>query len=316
MFSATSTPLRPRNDVTWRSVMISRPATLRREKFALLIEQEQDARVPFEDIAVIVLNHREITLTHSVLSACGEYGIGLFSTGPTHHPNGVFLPFLPHSRATRMLRLQLALGKPAAKRAWQTIIQAKIQNQADCLKLADKPGVERLESLARRVRSGDPDNLESQASAVYFRALFGNDFHRGQPRWINAALDYGYAVFRAAIARGLVAHGFLPALGLFHASEQNTFNLADDLIEPYRPLVDLHVIGHSLGHGMDDLLPMDKVPLVSLLNVDMAMPRGTMSALTSIEQAVESLARLYEGGSETLLELPCIIGLALHQHEC
>lgn len=302
--------------MTWRSVMISRPATLRRDKFALLVEQEQDARVPFEDIAVIVLNHREITLTHSVLSACGEYGIGLFSTGPTHHPNGVFLPFLPHSRATRMLRLQLALGRPAAKRAWQTLIQAKIQNQASCLKLAEKPGVERLESLARRVRSGDPDNLESQASAVYFRVLFGNDFHRGQPRWINAALDYGYAVFRAAIARGLVAHGFLPALGLFHASEQNAFNLADDLIEPYRPLVDLHVSKHSLGHGVDDLLPMDKVPLVSLLNVDMAMPRGTMSALTSIEQAVESLARLYEGGSEILLELPQLTGLALHQHEC
>jgi CRISPR-associated protein Cas1 len=296
--------------------MISRPATLRREKFALLIKQEQDARVPFEDIAVIVLNHREITLTHSVLSACGEHGIGLFSTGPTHHPNGVFLPFLPHSRATRMLRLQLALGKPAAKRAWQTIIQAKIQNQAACLKLAGKPGMERLESLARRVRSGDPDNLESQASAVYFRALFGNDFHRGQPRWINAALDYGYAVFRAAIARGLVAHGFLPALGLFHASEQNAFNLADDLIEPYRPMVDLHVIAHSLGHGVDDLLPMDKAALVSLLNVDMAMPRGTMSALTSIEQTVESLARLYEGNSEALLELPRLTGLALHQHEC
>ena len=302
--------------MAWRSVMISRPATLRRDKFALLIEQVQDARVPFEDIAVIVLNHAEITLTHSVLSACGEYGIGLFSSGPTHHPNGVFLPFLPHSRATRILRLQLALGRPAAKRAWQTIIQAKIQSQADCLKLADKPGVERLESLARRVRSGDPDNLESQASALYFRALFGNDFHRGQPRWINAALDYGYAVLRAAIARGLVAHGFLPALGLFHASEQNAFNLADDLIEPYRPLVDLHVIAHCIGHDVDDLLPADKVPLVSLLNVDMAMPRGTMSALTSIEQAVESLARLFDGGSENLLELPRLIGLALHQHEC
>jgi len=166
------------------------------------------------------------------------------------------------------------------------------------------------------VRSGDPDNLESQASALYFRALFGNDFHRGQPRWINAALDYGYAVIRAAIARGLVAHGFLPALGLFHSSEQNAFNLADDLIEPYRPLVDLHVIQHRLGHVVDDLLPADKVPLVSLLNVDMAMPRGTMSVLSSIEQAVESLARLHEGGSETLLELPRLIGLALHQHEC
>lgn len=302
--------------MTWRSVMISRPAILRRDKFALLIEQEQNARVPFEDIAVIVLNHREITLTHSVLSACGEYGIGLFSTGPTHHPNGVFLPFQPHSRGTRMLRLQLALGRPAAKRAWQAIIQTKIQNQASCLKLADKPGGERLESLARRVRSGDPDNLESQASAVYFRALFGNDFHRGQPRWINAALDYGYAVFRAAIARGLVAHGFLPALGLFHASEQNAFNLADDLIEPYRPLVDLHVIKHCTGHGVDDLLPMDKAALVSLLNMDMAMPRGIMSVLSSIEHAVESLARLYEDSSEILLELPLLIGLALHQYEC
>lgn len=302
--------------MTWRSVMISRPATLRRDKFALLVEQEQAARVPFEDIAVIVLNHHDITLTHSVLSACGEYGIGLFSLGPTHHPNGVFLPFLPHSRATRMLRLQLALGKPAAKRAWQTIIQAKINNQATCLKLANLAGVGRLESLARRVRSGDPDNLESQASSVYFRALFGNGFHRGQPLWVNAALDYGYAIFRAAIARGLVAHGFLPALGLFHASEQNAFNLADDLIEPYRPLVDLHVIHHCFGHAVDDLLPADKVPLVNLLNVDVNMPRGTMSALTSIEQAVESLARLYEGGSETLLELPRVIGLALHRHEC
>lgn len=302
--------------MTWRSVMISRPATLRREKFALLIEQEQTARVPFEDIAVIVLNHREITLTHPVLSACGEYGIGLFATGPNHHPNGVFMPFLPHSRATRMLHLQLDLGRPAAKRAWQAIIQAKIGNQAACLKLTDNPGVERLESLARQVRSGDPDNLESQASGLYFRALFGNSFHRGQPRWINAALDYGYTVFRAAIARGLVAHGFLPALGLFHASGQNAFNLADDLIEPFRPLVDLHVSKHRTGHDVDELQPADKAALVGLLNVDMAMPRGTMSALSSIEQAVESLARIYEGGNAGLLELPQLIGLAAHQYEC
>lgn len=302
--------------MTWRSVMISRPATLRREKFALLVEQEQTARLPFEDIAIIVLNHREITLTHPVLSACGEYGIGLFSTGPNHQPNGVFMPFLPHSRATRMLRLQLALGRPAAKRAWQSIIQAKIGNQATALNLTGTPGAERRESLARRVRSGDPDNLESQASGLYFRALFGSNFHRGQPRWINAALDYGYAVLRAAIARGLVAHGFLPALGLFHASEQNAFNLADDLIEPFRPLVELHVFKHRTGHEVDELQPTDKAALVSLLNVDLDMPRGTMSALSAVEQAVESLARLYEGNGEGSLELPQLIGLAQHQYEC
>ena len=109
--------------MTWRSVVISRPAKLRREQFRLAIAQEQTAFVPFEDIAVIVLNHREITLTHPVLSACGEYGISLFATGDTHHPSGVFLPFLSHSRATRWLRLQLDLPRPVAKQAWASIIR-------------------------------------------------------------------------------------------------------------------------------------------------------------------------------------------------
>ena len=103
--------------MVWRSVVINQPARLKREHFALLVEQDQAARVPFEDIAVIVLNHREITLTHPVLSACAEYGIGLYATGDNHQPSGVFLPFQSHSRATKMLRLQLALDKPTGKRA-------------------------------------------------------------------------------------------------------------------------------------------------------------------------------------------------------
>ena len=230
-----------RCDVVWRSVVISQPAKLKREYHALVVEQAQAARVPFEDIAVIVLNHREITLTHPVLSACAEYGIGLYSTGDNHQPNGVFLPFLQHSRATRMQRLQLDLNKPTAKRAWATIVQSKIRNQAQCMRLHGVSDPERLESYARRVRSGDTDNMEAQASAYYFPQMFGRSFHRSQAVWVNAALDYGYAIMRGACARALVAHGMLPSLGLFHSSEQNAFNLADDLIEPYRPIVDLHV---------------------------------------------------------------------------
>jgi len=300
--------------VVWRSVMISRPAKLRREHYSLAIEQEETAFVPFEDIAVIVLNHREITLTHPVLSACGEYGISLFATGDTHHPSGVFLPFLPHSRATRWLRLQLGLPRPLAKQTWATIVRKKIANQAACLQLMGIDGVDRLESYARRVRSGDSENMEGQAAAFYFTKLFGKDFQRGQVRWANAALDYGYAVLRGTIARGLVAHGLLPSIGLFHASEQNAFNLADDLIEPFRPLVDLFVAKHRAADG-DELQPMDKTELVSLLNVDMAMPRGVMSALAAIEHTVESLARIYDGGGESLLELPTLIGLRQHQRE-
>lgn len=301
--------------MTWRSVVISRPAKLRREQFRLAIEQEQTAFVPFEDIAVIVLNHREITLTHPVLSACGEYGISLFATGDTHHPSGVFLPYLSHSRATRWLRLQLDLPRPVAKQAWASIIRKKIGNQSGCLRLVGRDGSDRLDSYARRVRSGDVGNLEGQAAAFYFTQLFGKGFHREQPRFSNAALNYGYAILRGAIARGLVAHGLLPTLGLFHASEQNAFNLADDVIEPFRPLVDLFVTKMK-PQPDDELHPEDKVALVGLLNVDVGMPRGKMSVLSAIEHTIESLARVYDGGSETLLELPSIIGLEQHRLEC
>lgn len=298
----------------WRSVMISRPAKLRREHFSLAIEQEQTAFVPFEDIAVIVLNHQEINLTHPVLSACAEYGIGLYATGRNHQPSGVFLPFLQHSRTTRLMRKQLDIAKPLAKQAWAAIVRRKIENQAQCLQLAKRKGDDRLTSYANRIRSGDADNLEGQAAAFYFPQLFGLGFYRAEERWANAALDYGYAVFRGAIARGLVAHGLHPPIGLFHASEQNAFNLADDLIEPFRPLVDLHVYKHPASTE-SDLSPEDKAALVALLNVDVAMPQGKMSALSAIEYAVESLARLYEQ-DDSNLDLPQLIGLHTHVLEC
>jgi CRISP-associated protein Cas1 len=300
--------------MVWRSIVISKPAKLRRESFSLVVEQEQIARVPFEDIAVIVLNHREISLTHPVLSACGEHGISLFATGDNHQPIGVFLPFLQHSRATRMQRLQLNIDRPLAKRTWAAIVRVKIANQAACLRLAQRSGDERLIAFSQRVRSGDTDNMEARASGYYFPTLFDANFHRAQERWSNAALNYGYAVLRGAIARGLVAHGFLPSVGLFHRSEQNAFNLADDVIEPFRPLVDLHVVKQlipdsDLGR---DLSPADKVALVGLLNVDVVMPRGTMSVLSAIEQCIESLVRVHESESEVALELPEIAGLQQH----
>ncbi len=298
----------------WRSVMISRPAKLRREHFSLAIEQEKTAYVPFEDIAIIVLNHREIQLTHPVLSACADYGIGLYATGDNHQPNGVFLPFLAHSRTTRLMRRQMDIPRPLAKQGWANIVRRKIENQTAVLRFCAKNGVDRMDSYSRRVRSGDQENLEGQAAAFYFTQLFGQGFYRAEERWANAALDYGYAVLRGAIARGLVAHGMHPPIGLFHASEQNAFNLADDLIEPFRPLVDLHVAKHpAMTEG--DLSSQDKAALVALLNVDVGMPQGKMSALSAIEYAVESLARLFEQG-DSELELPTLIGLQPHRLEC
>ncbi|MBP9800387.1 MAG: type II CRISPR-associated endonuclease Cas1 [Sterolibacterium sp.] len=307
--------------MVWRSLVISRPTRLRREHFSLAVEQEATAFVPFEDIAVVVLDHRDITLTHAVLAACAEYGIGLYVTGQNHQPAGVFLPYLSHSRTTRLLRQQLALSRPLAKQAWAALVRRKIENQATCLHLAGREGTDRLESLARRVRSGDAENLEGQASAFYFPRLFGHGFQRSDQMAagrINALLNYGYAILRGAITRAIVAHGLHPPLGLFHASEQNAFNLADDLIEPFRPLVDLHVFQHtrisSNGAQETEFTPTDKAALIALLHVDIALPQGSMSVLNAIEYGVESLVRLLEN-SEMLLELPRLTGLQPHPPE-
>ena len=156
--------------------------------------------------------------------------------------------------------------------------------------------------------------LKAKRQRFYFAQLFGPDFHRGEERWVNAALNYGYAVLRGAIARGLVAHGLHPTVGLFHDSEQNAFNLADDLIEPFRPVVDLHVRKHAALTECE-LRPADKTALIGLLNIDVGMPQGSMSVLSAIEYAVESLFRLYEQDDSTL-ELPVLTGLQPHRLEC
>jgi CRISPR-associated protein Cas1 len=168
-----------------------------------------------------------------------------------------------------------------------------------------------MASFARQVRSGDSTMMESQAAAFCFARVFGSHFRRSQLIWTNTALNYGYAILRGAIARGLVAHGFFPSIGLFHRSEQNAFNLADDMIEPFRPIVDLHVAMHR-DDDKCNLSTADKSLLVALLNIDIEMPRGRMSVLSAIEQSIESLARTMDRGSEKLLELPTLIGLEQH----
>jgi CRISP-associated protein Cas1 len=302
--------------VSWRSVTISNPARLRRDHFGLRIEQEDVAHVPFEDIAVIVLDHPQISLTQPLLAACAEYGVAMFTTDETHTPAGVFLPFQQHTRCVKMLRLQLALSRPRTKQAHAALIRAKLLNQARCLELAGHEGHARLRSYANRVRSGDPENLEAQGSAFYFPALFGKGFRRSDDNAMNASLNYGYAILRAAVARSLVAHGLHPAKGLFHDSEQNAFNLADDLLEPFRPIVDLQTV-ELQGDGDSvqvALTSAQRAKLVALLHHDVQVREGVTSVLSAIEGVVESLCRYLQEEGE--LELPQLIPLAPHDIDC
>ena len=298
--------------MAWRSVVITQPARLKLEQRALLVEQDAgNVRVPLEDISVLIIDQPQVTLSAALLSACATRQIAVITVDETHTPNGVLLPHLPHSRALQVMRKQLDMSQPRRKRLWQGIVQRKIGNQADVLDSYGLTAAHLLRQMASDVKSGDSSHLESQAAQAYFRALFGLGFSRAQERLHNAALNYGYSVIRSALARNLVAYGFITAFGLHHKSEQNAFNLADDLIEPFRPILDAHVLG-KLPPCIDEreLNREDKAYLVSVLHQDVAMLNasglsGHSTLLAATEAIVISLVQRLEDEA-THLHMPAL----------
>ena len=296
--------------MAWRSVMISRPSRLSLKNRALKVEQDDGTvTVPLEDIAALVIEHAQISLTSQLLSACADRQIAVITVDDTHHPNGVLLAHLPHSRAGKILRAQLAMGQPQRKRLWQVIIKQKISNQSAVLHHhGHRKQANHLRALSKAVRSGDSNNKEAHAAQHYFSVLFGRGFSRKHARFHNAALNYGYAIIRAAIARSLVAYGFLTALGLHHHSEQNSFNLADDLIEPFRPLLDHYLLYHFIEAEEEHLLPSHKACLVNVLHEDITLINAAgeqyrSTLLAAIDSVVISLSQQLVNGNH-LLTLP------------
>lgn len=280
--------------MAWRSVIISNPAQLSCKQGRMQIVQGgETVSVPLEDIAVLVIDHPQVTLTAHLLSACADCQLAVITVNQSHIPNGIFHAYLPHSRALKVMRQQLALTEPHKKRLWQTVIRQKLINQAAVLANARlQDAFEELSGLAHQVRSGDPDNYEAHGAQIYFSALFGKGFNRSDEIALNAALNYGYSIVRGAIARSLVSHGFLPAFGLHHCSEQNAFNLADDLLEPYRPVVDQFV--YQKHHALVELDSSVKASLMGLLHhdvprVDHGEVAGTSTMLALVDATVISL---------------------------
>ncbi len=287
--------------------MISNPSRLDCRNGSIRISQDDEvAHVPIEDVSVIVLATTQVQISGALLSALADAQIALFTIGSDHHPNGVLLPFLSHSRSLQVMRRQLAMKLPPQKRLWQRIVRQKIRNQACVLaEMGRRDPV--LEGLAEEVRSGDSFNTEAHAAHRYFRGLWGQDFTRSQDRFANLAMNYGYAVVRASIARTLVAYGFLPAFGIFHRSEQNAFNLADDLLEPFRPLIDAHIRRQWRNEPDRELLPADKPYLVTILNQDfLTTASERMTCLATINLCVQSLTRWLEETDPANVVLPML----------
>ncbi|MGL6225117.1 MAG: type II CRISPR-associated endonuclease Cas1 [Thermoguttaceae bacterium] len=245
------------------------PARLRMRLRQLIIEPKDapPQTVPFEDIAVLLISHPQVTLSQSVLENIAESGCVLIACNRKSLPVGMFLPLTGHHQPSRRIQLQINAPQPLLKRAWQQIIQAKISAQGTLLRQLFGTDVGLL-GIAGRVKSGDTGNLEAQAARRYWKQLFaGYDFLRNPDGddTINLRLNFGYGVLRGIVARAVCATGFNPTIGLHHHNQYNAYCLADDLMEPFRPLVDRVVREQLEKGGCHQLTPTVKEELIAPL---------------------------------------------------
>ena len=297
----------------FRNIFISTPASLSIKNEQLSIQQEHTVTLPLEDISGIMIDSPRVTITAYTLSQMALQGITVYFTDEKHMPAAQLLSMNQFSRQKKLLMTQFEMSKPLKKQMWQSIVRQKICNQAKCLELLELDGYDALYEMADHVRSGDSGNVEATAAAYYFKHLFGPDFTREQDSVTNAMLNYGFAILRGAIARNLVVHGLEPCLGIHHHSELNQFNLADDLIEPYRPLVELYAATMLPKLAETELTPRLKQTLFNLTNYLVQQDGKRYRTMISIERCVEHLSESIQAG-EDRLELPSLLPLEQYRY--
>lgn len=282
-----------------RTILIQNRAHLCVRNGLLNIEMdERSLSVPLEDIWVVVIESHLSTLTVSCMSSLNEAGIGVMICGRDHMPCGLLLPLAAHSRHAKIVEDQLTMSAPMKKQLWKRIVQAKIENQAVVLR---EMGIDSapLPDYAGEVQSGDKTNREGAAAAIYFKRLIKNGTRRDSAQ--TAPLDYGYGILRAGIGRAVVGGGWLASQGVHHHNIYNAFNLVDDLIEPFRPLVDLIVMTYGLE---EPLRPLDKALLARVFECVMLMNGRRCGCQQCIEDVLSSMRTAVLEKDSSRLVLP------------
>ncbi len=255
--------------------------------------------VPIEDIGVVLLDNKQITITQGVLEALLANNCAVISCDSSHMPTGLLLPLESHTLQSERFRNQLDASLPLKKQLWQQTIQAKITNQATALQRVTGCEVGNMRAWARDVRSGDPDNYEARAAAYYWQTFFPRYPHfvrgrEGEPP--NNLLNYGYAILRATVARSLVGSGLLPTLGIHHHNRYNAYCLADDIMEPYRPYVDC-LVAEIVNEGKDitQLTTDIKSRLLTIPILDVVIDNRRSPLMIATTRTTASLAACFAG---------------------
>ena len=257
-------------------------------------------RVPLVDLQSILVHAEYATYTHDLFRKLAESNIPLVVCDRTHLPTSVLLPLAGHHAQAGRARTQAAASLPIRKRLWRDLVRAKILEQARTLEAIDDRGANALQGLAKRVRSGDRENHEGQAAKIYWPKLFGRDFRRNRMQeGINAHLNYGYTVLRSALARATVEAGLIPSLGIGHVNARNNLCLVDDLMEPFRPLVD-RLVWENRGAWKGELQHGHRAALVGLMGGYVETEGGATNLYRVMSSLASSLVSAYQSGAGRL----------------
>lgn len=284
-------------------MVIKLPEVERNNTLPETFKRQAEVTKPIEDIGVVVLDNKQITITQGLLEALLENNSAVITCDSKSMPVGLMLPLCGNSIQNERFRDQLEASVPLKKQLWQQTIKAKIENQAAVLSCCTGKEIGCMQAWANDVRSGDPDNLEGRAAAYYWKSLFADiegleNFTRNRDGiHPNNLLNYGYAILRAVVARALVSSGMLPTLGIHHHNRYNAYCLADDIMEPYRPYVDDIVFSIVREYGSDnlELTKEIKVRLLSIPTTEVIIGGKRSPLMVAVSQTTASLYRCFSG---------------------
>ena len=267
-------------------------------------ERKELGHVPIDDISAVIANAHGLSYTNNLLVALAERGIPFVLCAANHNAVGMLLTVDGNYEQARRIEVQIEASLPTKKRLWASIVRSKLEQQACALEAVGASTIP-LTALVAKVKSGDPDNIEAQGARRYWSLLFGSEFRRDQNAGgVNSLLNYGYTVLRATVARSVVAAGLHPSIGLHHSNDGNALRLVDDLMEPFRPMIDVKVWMLAQG-GEDQVTPDTKRALVRSLYDDMQTMNGATPVSVCTQKLAVSLAQVFLGEKDKLdLPLP------------
>lgn len=291
--------------MAFRIVLIENEVSMKLKLNNLIISKAVDEEIwiPLSDISMIVLDNLATTITARMLAALAEEGISLVICGINHLPSGYYGPLVKHTRAAKMIDSQInRRSTDFYDLLWKEMVASKINNQKNVLSLLEMEveSIKKLEKLVEQIEPGDSTNREAHAAKIYFNTLMGTTFSRGnEDILLNSGLDYGYAILRAYIARVATAYGLNTLIGIHHKNEYNQFNLCDDLMEPFRPFVDLYA--YSLLDAKEIFTSEDRHNLINLLNHRILYRDKKMYLCNAIENYIEQIAGVISGTRESVI---------------